>query len=91
MFFQLFSTITVKIVDKMMQNANLCVILHFEHKKYHFLRLVKYKMAAKMAIIVGDVTGLQERYHLENIQSNLFNADTKGTEPIARFTELSVS
>ena len=24
-------------------------------------------MAAKMAIIVGDVTGLQQRYHSENI------------------------
>ena len=33
MFFQLLSTIKVKIVDKMMQNANLRVILHVKEKK----------------------------------------------------------
>ena len=33
MFSQLLSTIKVKIVDKTMQIANLCVILHVKHKK----------------------------------------------------------
>ena len=40
MFSQLFSTITVKIVDKMMQNANLCVILHVKPKKLPFLAIL---------------------------------------------------
>ena len=33
MFFQLLSTITVKIVDKMMQSGYLCVILYVKQKK----------------------------------------------------------
>ena len=33
MFSQIFSTMKVKIVDKMMQNAYLRVILHVKHKK----------------------------------------------------------
>ena len=37
MFFQLLSTITVKIVDKMMQSGYLCVILHVKHKNIPFL------------------------------------------------------
>ena len=46
-----------------MQSAYLCVIFHAKHKKLSFLAiltgfLVKSKMAAKMATIVGDVTGL---------------------------------
>ena len=40
MFFQLFSTITVKIVDKMMQNVNLSVILHVKRKKIPFLAVL---------------------------------------------------
>ena len=49
-----------------MQSAYLCVIFHVKHKKLpflavltYFLFLVKYKMAT----IVGDVTGLQQRHH----------------------------
>ena len=37
MFFQLLSTITVKVVDKMMQSGYLCVILYVKHKKIPFL------------------------------------------------------
>ena len=33
MFSQLLGTIKVKIVRKMMQNANLCAVLHAKHKK----------------------------------------------------------
>ena len=33
MFFQLLSTIKVKLVDKMMQSTYLYVILHVKHKK----------------------------------------------------------
>ena len=33
MFFQLFSTINVKLVDEMMQVNYLCVILHVKRKK----------------------------------------------------------
>ena len=40
MFFQLLSTIKVKIVDKMMQNANLCVILHVKEKKKSYLAVL---------------------------------------------------
>ena len=40
MFFQILSTIKVKIVDKMMQNAYLCVILHVKHKKLPFLEVL---------------------------------------------------
>ena len=44
MFSQLLSTIIVKIVDKMMQNANLCVILHHglhvKHKQLPFLAVL---------------------------------------------------
>ena len=40
MFFQLVSTITVNIVDKMMHNANLCVILHVKHNKISFLAVL---------------------------------------------------
>ena len=71
-FFQLLSTITTNRAAKIMQSAYLCVIYHVKHKKsHHFSRfkpdfqfLVKSKMAAAMATIVGDVTGLQQRHHL---------------------------
>ena len=50
----------------------------FSCKKWHpkipflvvlacFQFLVKFKMAAKMATIVGDVTGLQQRHHPQNV------------------------
>ena len=67
MFFQLLSTIKEKTVDKMMQSAYLCVILYVKHKKIPFLGIltgflilqVKSKMVAKMATVIGDVTGPQ--------------------------------
>ena len=34
MFFQHLSTIKVKVVDKMMQSAYLCVSLSVQHEKY---------------------------------------------------------
>ena len=40
MFFQLFSTIKVKIVNEMMQRAYLCVILHVKHKKLPFVAIL---------------------------------------------------
>ena len=40
MFFQLPSTITVKIVDKMMQSGYLCVILYVKHKNIPFLAVL---------------------------------------------------
>ena len=36
MFFQLFSTINVKLVDEMMQINYLCVILHVKRKKKYY-------------------------------------------------------
>ena len=39
----------------MMQSAYLCVILYVEHKKYQ----VKSNMVAKIATVIGDVTGPQ--------------------------------
>ena len=70
MFFQILSTIKAKLVDEVMQSGYLCVILRVTHKNYHlsrsqsdFLFLVKSKMAAKVATIAVDVTGLQQRHH----------------------------
>ena len=40
MFFQLFSTIKVKLVNEMMQRAYLCVILHVKHKKLPFVAIL---------------------------------------------------
>ena len=40
MFSQILSTIEVKIVDKMIQNAYLCVILYVKHKKLPFLEVL---------------------------------------------------
>ena len=37
-FFQLFLTIKVKLVNKMMQRAYLCVIFHVKHKKITIYR-----------------------------------------------------
>ena len=72
MSFQLLSTIKVKLVDQMMQNAYSCVILHVKHKKLPFVAiltwflwfLVKSKMANKMATFVGDLTGLQQGHYI---------------------------
>ena len=60
--FQLFSTIKEK------SCAYLCVIIHVKQLPFlavltWFLILGKIKMAAKMATIVGDVTGLQQCHH----------------------------
>ena len=67
--FQLENQITP--VGKMTQSTYLCVILHVKHKNYEFFLLlrdfhfwIKSKMAAKMATIFGDVTGLQQHHHL---------------------------
>ena len=40
MFFQLFSTIKVNLVAKIMQSAYLCVIFHVKHKKIPFLAVL---------------------------------------------------
>ena len=40
MFSQILSTIEVKIVDKMIQNAYLCVILYVKHKKLPFFEVL---------------------------------------------------
>ena len=69
MFLQLLSGIKVKLVDKVMQSHYLCVTLHVKRKKLiltvlpDFYFLIKFKMAAKMATIFGDVTDLQQRHH----------------------------
>ena len=42
MFFQLFSTIKVKLVSEMMQRAYLCVILHVKHKKLPFIAILTW-------------------------------------------------
>ena len=39
-FFQLFPTIKVKLVDELMQSAFLCVILHVKHKKVPFIAIL---------------------------------------------------
>ena len=49
--FQLLSTSKVNLVAKIMQRVYLCVIFHYKHE-----------MAAKMATIFADVTGLQQRH-----------------------------
>ena len=60
----------VNLVAKIMQNTYLCLIFHVKLKILPFLAVLtwfpilgKTKMAAKMATIVGDVTGLQRRHH----------------------------
>ena len=60
MFFQLLSTIKVNLMAKIMQSAYLCVIFHVKHKKIPFLMVM---MAAMIATIVGNTTGLQQRHH----------------------------
>ena len=45
---------------KIMQRAYLCVIFHVKHKKKTFLMVM---MAAMIATIVGNTTGLQQRHH----------------------------
>ena len=42
MFFQLFSTIKVNLVAKIMQSAYLCVIFHVKHKKKPFLAVLTW-------------------------------------------------
>ena len=66
MFFQLRSTIKVKLVDKMKQNTYLCVILHVKHKKLPFLAVfTRFLTLGKIqdGDHVCDVTGLQQRDH----------------------------
>ena len=64
MFFQLLSTIKVNLVTKIMQSAYLCVIFHVKHKNFHFSRFkpdFSFLITSKMATVVSDVTGLQQR------------------------------
>ena len=42
MFFQLLSTIKVKLVDERMHSAYLCVILRVKHKKLSFLAVLPF-------------------------------------------------
>ena len=66
MFFQLRSTIKVKLVDKMRQNTYLCVILHVKHKKLPFLAVfTRFLIVVEIqdGDPVCDVTGLQQRDH----------------------------
>ena len=65
MFFLLLLTIKVKLVDAKIQSAHLCVIYTSSTKncalsgfKHDFCFFVK----SKMATIVGDVRGLQQRH-----------------------------
>ena len=49
-----------------MENVYLCVIFHVKHKKTPFLAVLasfQFFVKSKMAAIVGDVTGLQQRHH----------------------------
>jgi len=49
-----------------MESVYLCVIFHVEHKKIPFLVVLacfQFLLKSKMATIVGDVTGLQQRHH----------------------------
>ena len=66
-FFQLLSSIKVYLVAKIMQSAFLCVIFHVKRKKIPsscgFNLILKFLVIFKMATIVGDVTGLQQRHH----------------------------
>ena len=65
MFFQFLSTITVNIVDKC--KVVIYVLFYMSSTKNtiswgfqpEFSYLVKSKMMAKMATVIGDVTGLQ--------------------------------
>ena len=67
MFFELLSTIKANLVAKIMQSAYLCVIYHVKHKRItissRFKPGFKFLVKSKMATIVGDVTGLQQRHH----------------------------
>ena len=67
MFFQLLSTIKVNLVAKIMQSAYLCVIFHVKHKKITISRgfnlIFNSWYNPRWRLIVGDVTGLQQRHH----------------------------
>ena len=66
MFFQLFATIKVNLEVKIMQSAYLCVIFHVKQKNHHFSLFYpdfEALVKSKMVIIVGDVTGPQQRHH----------------------------
>ena len=62
MFFQLFSTIKVNLVNKMTQSDYLYDGIHVMHKKntiYRNFNLIsQFLVKLKMETIVGDVTGL---------------------------------
>ena len=56
MFFQLFSTIKVKLVNEMMQRAYLCVILHVKHKKLPFVTILTW------FLILGKIQDRRSRW-----------------------------
>ena len=62
MFSQLLSTIKVKIVDKTMQIANLCVILHVKHKKISCPAVLTCFLIAHVRYIKHD-SNTTPRFH----------------------------
>ena len=53
-----------------MESVYLCVIFRVKHEKIPFLAVLacfEFLVKSKMATIVGDVTGLQQRHHPLNI------------------------
>ena len=49
-----------------MESVYLCVIFRVKHEKIPFLAVIacfEFLVKSKMATIVGDVTGLQQRHH----------------------------
>ena len=61
MFFQLFSTIKVNLVAKIIQSAYLCYLFFMSSTKKPFLAVLTwFLILAKIQDGVGDVTGTQE-------------------------------
>ena len=71
----------VYLVAKIMQSAYLCVIFHVKRKKIPsscgFNLILKFLVIFKMATIVGDVTGLQQRHHPQNIPHLVLKEDQR--------------
>ena len=58
-FFQLFSTIKVKPVDRMIRSAYFCVTLHFRHRKLPFIAILTW------FLILGKIQdGSQDNDHI---------------------------
>ena len=64
-----------------MQSAYLCDIFHVKRKKIPsscgFNLILKFLVIFKMATIVGDVTGLQQRHHPQNIPHLVLKEDQR--------------